>query len=71
MAIQVPPLAIYQNLSPAKLCKRGSKEREMLIVRDRSGAEVQLSNCAFMNTCKEVATPVYVVFSICRLLGQA
>ena len=60
MAIQVPLLA-----------KRGGKEREVWIVRYRSGAEVQLSTCVFMNTCKEVSTPVYVVFSICRLLGQA
>ena len=45
--------------------------REMWIVRDRSGTEVQLSTCVVTNTCKEVATPVYVVHSICRLLGQA
>ncbi len=43
----------------------------MWIVRDRSGTEVQLCTCDFTNTCKVVATPVYVVFSICSLLGQA
>jgi hypothetical protein len=64
MATQVPLLAIYL------LQKDRQKERNVDCTRDRSGTEVQLC-CDFTNTCKEVATPVYVVLSIYRLLGQA
>jgi hypothetical protein len=65
MATQVPLLAIYLLQTDRQ------KERNVDCTRDRSGTEVPQLCCDFTNACKEVATPVYVVLSIYRLLGHA